>query len=438
MDAVEEGVLSPVTRLMRYSRSIAKVIRERHIGHRLLLTLALIPCIMEGREVYSQPLSPDSLRRTPGSGYFISNVGTEVVSRSTLGVLAEVKKISNFKGATVGRVKILKLIHGQGARIGDEILVMAGTLRYFTPVGSRIVLFLEKLQRNQFKAISRITLESRFGIRKFQVLKRVLAIEREWKDIFPRAKKLKEYLFRVLAQDHQEIGMIALRELHHLSERHINVFHRRDLGRMNLLDLQKTHPMARSYLNILVKRLRQLPDRNREIIEYHRRKVSSTRNVEGRVQVLIETVKELGDDSITILVPLLNDDESRIRQWVAYHLGKLGDPVAAQSLQKRMRIESDLEVKSAILEALGWLRITAAVKSAVEALEVKKLRKTAILTLARIKSREAEMALRTFKAKLTESDDPEDREGVKFIDFVFSDKFIKQEKKLKEMRNRIR
>jgi len=145
-------------------------------------------------------------------------------------------------------------------------------------------------------------------------------------------------------------------------------------------------------------------------------------------------VKELEDDTIIILVPLLNDAESRIRRWIAYHLGKLGDPVAAQSLMKRIKIEDDIEVKSTILEALGWLRIQSAVELAVESLEEKKLRKTAILTLARIKTREAETALIGFKARIIGSNNPEDRESIEFINYVFSDKFTKQEERLKNIR----
>jgi len=390
--------------------------------------------MLEGHGISSQAISPDSRRRIPGSGHFISNVGEKVVSRSTLGVLGSVKKISIFKGATVGKVEILETIHGRGGRIGDVILVMAGTQDYFTPVGSRIVLFLENLHGNQFKAISRITLNSRLGIRRYQVLKNIIEIERSLKDLFPRAKKLKEYLFRVLAQDHLEIGMIALRELYHLSERHITVFNRSDYGRLNLVEIQNKHTMARRLRDRLAKRLRRLPDRNKNLYEYHRNRVNSANKVEDRIHFLLQAVKELEDDTIIILVPLLNDAESRIRRWIAYHLGKLGDPVAAQSLMKRIKIEDDIEVKSTILEALGWLRIQSAVELAVESLEEKKLRKTAILTLARIKTREAETALIGFKARIIGSNNPEDRESIEFINYVFSDKFTKQEERLKNIR----
>ena len=73
---------------------------------------------------------------------------------------------------------------------------------------------------------------------------------------------------------------------------------------------------------------------------------------------------------------------------------------------------------------------------AVRALEDKKLRKIAILTLARIKSNVARKVLIDFKKRLSESDDPEDSEGVKFIDYVFSDKFEKHEDRINSLRKR--
>jgi hypothetical protein len=367
---------------------------------------------------------------------YVSQVGSNVIARSDLGILGQVKRVSHFKGAEIGRVRVLEVLKGRRKRLGTEILVLAGKPNYFTPADTRIVLFLKLLQDPQYRAVSRITFDTRLGERRYRMLKDVLRVERSGASAFTRAKELKDYFFRVAAEQPSGIQLIALRELAHLSTTHTIVFRRRDLDRVGLLGLGRRSPIARGYIRTLTDRLSRLPDRMGESIRFHQRSLEGASNAETRVQALIAAVKELGVDSVSILIPLLDDPEPQVRELAAFHLGRIGDPVAVPSLLRRERIESVVTARASMLDALGRLKVEAAIPRAEVALKDQELRRSAILALARIRTPQTKVILGTFREQLATSADQDDRDCLKLIDFVASEKFLEQERKLKRILER--
>jgi len=367
---------------------------------------------------------------------YVSQVGSSVIAHCDLGILGQVKRVTHFKCAEIGRIRVLKVLKGQPARLGAEIVVMAGKPGYFTPANTRIVLFLKRVQFPQYRAISRITLETPLGERRYQVLNEVLRVERSGASAFTRARDLKDYFFRVAAEQPSGVQLIALRELAHLSARHTGVFRRRDLDRVTLLGLGRLSPMARAHIRTLTDRLGRLPDRTGDRIRYHRTCVESARDGEARAQALVAAVKELGVDAVSVLIPLLEDKAPVVRELAAFHLGRIGDPVAVPSLLRRERVETAATARASMLDALGRLKVEAAIPRAEAALGDRALRRSAILTLGRLRTPRTTAILMTFRQKLATSAVEDDRACLKLIDFVCSEKFLEQERKLKRILER--
>jgi len=367
---------------------------------------------------------------------YVSQVGSNVIARSDLGILGQVKRVTHFKGAEIARIRVLEVLKGRRKRQGTEVLVLAGKLKYFTPANTRIVLFLKHLQDPQYRAVSRITFDTRLGERRFRMLKDVLRVERSGASAFARAKELKDYFFRMAAEQLSGIQLIALRELAHLSATHITVFRHRDLDRVRLLGVGRLSPIARGYIRTLTDRLSRLPDRMGDSIRFHQRSLEGARDAEARVQALIAAVKELGVDSVSVLIPLLDDPAPQVRELAAFHLGRIGDPVAVPSLLRRERVENVVTARVSMLEALGRLKVEAAIPRAEAALKDPELRRSAILALGRIRTPQTNVILDTFREQLSTSADRDDRDCLKLIDFVSSEKFLEQERKLKRILER--
>lgn len=400
----------------------------------LILAIAsefLTPCAMS---------QPNLERGDPvGSAPFLSQVARTVVARSDVGVLGTVARVTRFRGTTIGCIRVERVLHGPVLQPGAEITVMAGDPRYFGVPGNRIVVFACKFGRTQFRAFSRITLNSVSGQRRLEVLGTVLEIERLPESAFSRALKLKELFFRLLVDNVSDVRMLAIRELTVLSGRRADAFLRRDLARINQLDLmQSLPPSMRTQLKQLVDRLRRLPDRNEDRIAFHRRALEHASDEKAAVDALLSAVEELDCDALTILVTALQDSRPRIREIAALHLGRLGDPVAVPALMKQLRRESSAVVQATILDALGQLGATSAVEALVAAVQRVELRRSAILALARIGTADAIESLKNFRQEFALPGDSRDLDAVKLIDFVFSPRFKEQEANLKRLRKRAR
>ena len=339
---------------------------------------------------------------------FVSHVGICVVARSDLGILGTVRTISRFRGTSVGRIAIKEILHGRVSGMqdatrdasGEIIVVVAGTTDYFTPVGTRIVLFLKHVMGKQYRSISRITFDSPASERRFEVLRNVLRIEKSDHGILVRARKLKEMFFRLTADGAPEIRLLALRELTHLSTRQINVFQRQDVERLAVLNLEKSTPGSASVLAQLTPRLLRLPDRRRDRVQYHRRMIQAASNKNDRVQSLLAAVKELREYAMPVLIPLLEDEEVAVRELVAFHLGDFGDPVASAAILGRVQREKVPQAVSSMIDALGQLRAEAAVNFVRSALKEEQTRPAAIVALARIGTAAAHAALEDLKNNL--------------------------------------
>jgi hypothetical protein len=369
---------------------------------------------------------------------FVSTVGARVVARCDLGVLGVVRRISVFRGSVIAGVEVERVLYGKGGpATGTEILVLAGRPHYFGGVGTRIVLFLVALRPYpQYRAVSRITLDTPLGKRRFEVLDEVLQIERAESSAFAKARRLKELFFPLLAQDLPEIRLLALRELTELTARHPAVFRRRDLDRLRVLQLARLVPEARPYVEQMSARLERLPDRQGARVDLHRRAIRAAAGTKEGTEAMASAVRELGPDAVGLLVEALSAEAPAMRELAAFHLGGLGDPFAVPVLLARFRREQDPAVRSAVLDALGQLRAVAAVDPARAALDSPELRRSAILALGRIGNEESLAALRAFRSSLEDSASPEQKEWLDLLDFVFSEQFRKQEAALRKLRSR--
>jgi HEAT repeat protein len=393
--------------------------------------------------VASVGLAQETVRNDTSA--FVSHVGVRVVARSDLGILGTVRSISRFRGTSVGRIAIEEILHGRvsgmqnaGRDAAGEIVVVAGATDYFTPAGTRIVLFLKHVMGKQYRSVSRITFDSPASERRFEVLQNVLRIEKSDHSILLRARKLKEMFFRLTADGAPEIRLLALRELTHLSRRKINVFQRQDMERLAVLDLEKSTPGSASLLVQLTTRLRRLPDRQRDRVQYHRRMIQAASNTNDRVQSLLAAVKELREYSMPVLIPLLEDEEVAVRELVAFHLGDFGDPVASTAILGRVRREKVPHAVSSMIDALGQLRAEAAVNFVRSALKEEQTRTASIVALARIGTAAAHAALEDLKNKLPGMEEGERDACRKLLDFVGSEDFQKQEQLLKRLRKKRR
>ncbi|MBN2490798.1 MAG: HEAT repeat domain-containing protein [Planctomycetes bacterium] len=365
-------------------------------------------------------------------GAFVSNVGARVVARCDLGILGVVRRISTFRGSAIACVEVERVFHGEGPDRGAELLVLAGCADYFAAIDQPMVLFLEALRPSpQYRAVSRITLDTPLGMRRFELLAEVLAIEHSEAGVAAKAGALKDLFFGLLSRDLPDVQLLALRELLELASNHLGAFDCRDLDRLRILERTSSRPQARRLMVQLRRCLERLPDRRGARIDFHRRAVETAAEETGRIGAMLQALDELGRDALGLLVELLSAPEPRVRELAAAHLASLGDPVAVPALLARLAQEAEMSVASGILDALGRLQAGSATEPARRALERPELRRSAILALARIGTADSLAALREHRSRLANSPDTECGEWLKLLEFVFSEQFSKQEAALR-------
>ncbi len=365
----------------------------------------------------------------------VSRIG-RFAATCDVGVVATVESVTTLKASCLARLRVDETLFG-GAEIGGEptVLALAGVPGYFGDPGNRLCVMLRQRAGAPFRARSRLLLDNAAGRRRLEVLRDVLKIDGQPLPASLRGNEIRARLFRALGSGHEDLRLLALEELESVARTSLAAFRPGDIERIEAA----CAGARRSVVNAAIGRLRRLLARSpgrAAVAAACRKAVDSAPTEALRRRAFLDGVRRLGRDGVGFLIHHLRDKDPDVRALSAYHLGELGEVLAAPALTLRLRVEAVTPVRESLIEALGRMQARGAVSLLESLFEQRELRRAVIVALARIGDPRSRDALVRFEADVARPAPDGDPEAMKTIAFVRSESFARQEARLNAIRKR--
>lgn len=394
----------------------------------LVVSTVLLSCAIG--ETAAQRVKPVAIDRRP-----VSRIG-RFVAKCDVGLVATVESVTTLKASCLVRLRVEETLFGERHVAGKPtVMALAGVPGYFGEPGNRLCVMLEQRAGAPFRARSRLLLGNAAGQRRLEVLRDLLRIDRQPLPPSLRGTEIRDRLFRVLGGGQLDLRLLALEELESVAQTSPAAFRPGDIERIEAACVG----VRRRSVNAAIARLRRLlarsPDRT-AIATACRRAVDGAATDELRRLAFLDGVRRLGREGVGFLIHHLRDKDADVRALSAYHLGELGEVLAAPALTMRLRVETATPVRESLIEALGRMGARGAVPVLEPLFERRELRRAIIVALARIDDERSRDALARFEADASRPAPDGDPEAMKTIAFIRSESFARQEARLDALRKK--
>lgn len=359
--------------------------------------------------------------------------------RIVVGRVLEVR--TRGKGLQIARIGVDRTLEGEK---GASLTVFVGGPRptddkslpsvpYLTAHPTRrSVLFLARRGKGEaWRLVTAISAEGDIGKEKARILERHIELARIV-ETDTRARRTRDFLIESLAGKGTWTRVHAARELHHLLSVYPITFDAASIERIEAAARKVRLPAQRKWLTKLLERLECAPPAPQRLPEPPgatelRTTLGEAPTEDGKVEVLRAALERSGTRGLGVVLRVLQGETPAIRIRVIDLLAAGGWHAVVPAIRGLYAQEESADVQRAIVRAVGRLGGQPELTWLVQRTGSLRVRREALLALARLRSPEARESLEKIRERLRkEGDGAED--FVALIDYLLGPAFERIER----------